>query len=184
MNFQPSKRLVNTREYHLMAKAGILTEKDKVELIEGEIIQMSPKGSKHSACIRKLNTLLHKQIPDYFIISIQDPILLNDFSEPEPDLAVLAYSEDFYSEKHPSPEEVMLVVEVADSSLDYDRRMKLPLYASAKIPEYWIVNIAEKELEVYKGPKGNTYQIKYKAKGDEIVSHPLLKIAIKLSDIF
>ncbi len=158
------KRLINVKEYHLMGKVGILKEKG-IELIEGEIIKMSPTGSKHASCVNRLTNLLTKtrlvnQLEEKVIISVQNPIALGEFSEPEPDLALLKYKADFYADTHPTPQDVLLLIEVADSTLETDRKIKAPLYAKAGIPEYWIVNLEEKQLEVFHSPKAGAYQQK------------------------
>ena len=158
------KRLINVKEYHLMGKVGILKEKG-IELIEGEIIKTSPTGSKHASCVSILIDLLTEirllnNLKEDLIIRVQDPISLTDFSEPEPDLALLKYRADFYADMHPTPQDVLLLIEVADSTLETDRKIKAPLYAKAGIPEYWIVNLEEKQLEVFHSPKAGVYQQK------------------------
>lgn len=165
MALQISKRLISVEEYHIMAEVGILKKNDRIELIEGEIIKMSPIGSKHSSHVKRINKLLGRLLPDYIILGVQDPVKLNDFSEPEPDISILRPSEDFYYEKHPTPEDVILIIEVADSSLEYDHQVKLPNYASAGIPEYWIVDLEKSVIEVFTFPKHGAYssrEIKYR----------------------
>lgn len=157
MSVQISKRLLTVSDYHKMAEAGILTEDDRVELIHGEIIEISPIGSLHTSHVKRINKLLNKLLGDQAIISIQDPVAINDYSEPEPDIAILRYRDDFYKEKHPTPSDVFLIIEVADTSLDYDRDTKLKLYANAGIPEFWIVNLEDEQIEVYKTPIRDSY---------------------------
>ena len=161
-------------EYHKMAETGIFEENERIELIMGEIVRMSPVETKHAACIKRIIHFLSRHLADAIIFQVQDPIHIPNYSEPEPDIAILKASPDFYSENHPFPEDVILLIEVADSSLKYDREIKLPLYAEAKIPEVWIVNLMDGLVEVYSRPKTSTYGLRqiYEA-GETILSKPL-----------
>ncbi len=154
---QPERLLFTVDDYYRMADAGILAEDDPVELIEGEIIRMSPPGSPHASRVNRLNRLLTPKLSEKAIVAVQNPVHLNDLSEPEPDLAVLRPREDFYDERHPTPEDVLLLIEVSRSSLEYDHKVKLPLYARHGIPEFWVVNLPDAVVEVYRDPKGGAY---------------------------
>lgn len=158
MEVHQAKRLINVDEYHRMAEVGILTEADKVELIQGEIIKMSPIGSKHAAIVDRINKLLNQHYSDNAIVRIQNPVRINDINEPEPDIAVLKYREDYYIEKHPKPQDILLVIEVSDTTLTYDKEIKLPLYATAGIPEFWLINIEKSEIEVHRFPATDIYK--------------------------
>src|SRR5438309_8182250 len=125
MSVQYQKHYFNVDEYYRMAEAGLLSEDDRVELIEGEIIEMSPIGSTHGGTVKRSSTFLNRKLGDAVIVSVQDPVRLNGFSEPQPDIALLKPRKDFYSNSHPTPEDVLLVIEVADTSLQYDRAVKL-----------------------------------------------------------
>ena len=138
-------------EYEQMIEHGILTENDRVELIHGEIIDKMAIGDAHAACVKRLNRLLGTTFGNRSLISVQDPICLID-SEPEPDLALLIPRGDFYLSGKPRPADILLVIEVSDSSLEYDRLVKLPMYAEAGIAEFWIVNLEDDCLEVYRQP--------------------------------
>ena len=140
-------------EYELMIEKGILTENDRVELIRGEIVEKMVIGPSHIACVNRLTNLLVSRLNGRTIVSVQNPIVLAD-SEPEPDLALLSPRDDFYSSAKPKASDVQLVIEVADSSLEYDQQIKLPLYASAGIAECWIVNLEQSKVEVYRQPLG------------------------------
>lgn len=144
--------------YHGMIKHGMLTESDKVELIHGQIVTMSPKGSRHAACLSEVNRWLNQHVSRSMIVRPQDPIQIPNHSEPEPDLALVKFREDKYANGHPLPEEVLLVIEIADSSLDYDRRVKAPLYAEAGIPAYWIINLPDGVIEQHTQPLGDRYK--------------------------
>jgi Uma2 family endonuclease len=102
---------------------------------------------------------LNRTVGDSSLISIQDPIQLNDLTAPQPDVALLRLRDDFYRESHPTPQGVLLIIEVADTTIDYDRLIKLPLYAKAGIPEAWIVNLPAEQVEIYAGPEGEAYKI-------------------------
>jgi Uma2 family endonuclease len=141
-----------------MAVAGILTEDDRVELIEGEIVEMPPIGSRHAACVKRLNRLFSSRVGDLAVVLVQDPIRLSDVAEPEPDLALLEPRADFYAAAHPGPAEVLLVVEVADTSVGYDRSVKIPLYARAGIRELWLVDLERERIEVLRQPAAGGYR--------------------------
>ncbi|HEV7516125.1 MAG TPA: Uma2 family endonuclease [Thermoanaerobaculia bacterium] len=151
------KRLFTCAEYETMLAAGILSEDDRVELIEGEILQMSPIGSPHAGCINRVNRVFAPLV-GRTILSVQNPLRLNDLSEPQPDFVLLRPREDFYADSHPGPEDVLLLVEVADASLGFDRRVKAPLYALNGIAELWIVDLLGRAVEVYRHPSPRGYQ--------------------------
>ena len=140
-----------------MAEAGMLDKNDRVELIHGEIIKMSPIGSKHSGHVNRINALFSQLAGNRAIISIQKPIILGDYSEPEPDIVILKYRDDYYTKEHPRPENILLIIEVADTSLYYDREIKIPMFANAGISEFWIVNLENEQVEVYKKPTTGRY---------------------------
>jgi Uma2 family endonuclease len=139
-------------EYHHLIELGFFREGDRIELIRGDIIQMAAKGMLHSVCCTKLNQALTPLLAQKALLRCQDPIVLPSASEPEPDFAIVRNREDEYILGHPTPEDIILVIEIADSSLDYDRQVKLPLYAEANIEHYWLFNLADKQLETYSQP--------------------------------
>lgn len=151
------RRLWKVEEYHAMAEAGILDEDDRVELIEGEIIAMSPIGVRHMAAINRLNYKLGRRFRDKAVVSVQNAIRLDDQSEPVPDIVLLPYRDDFYADEMPTADDVLLLTEVSDSTLPYDRRVKRPLYARAGVPEYWLVNLVDNTIEVHRRPENGTY---------------------------
>lgn len=130
-------------EFHQMADAGIFTEDHRVELLDGEIVDMSPIGHRHAACVDRLNRLFVIRVGDAAQVRIQNPIVLDDYSEPEPDVALIRPRPDFYESAHPTPGEVFLVVEVADATYETDRRIKIPLYAQSGIREVWLVDLGQ-----------------------------------------
>jgi Uma2 family endonuclease len=144
-------------EYHRMAEVGILGEDDRVELLDGEIVLMTPIGARHASTVARLNERFHSVVGKRASLSVRLPIRLSDYSEPEPDLALLKRREDFYTERLPEPEDVLLVVEVADTSQRTDRDKKIPLYARAGIAEVWLVDLQRDLIEVYREPTDGVY---------------------------
>lgn len=140
-------------QYHAMARAGILTEDDPVELLDGWLIPKMPKNPSHRVATRLVRQALERLTPAGWYVDSQEPITTPD-SEPEPDVAVIRGDTRLYLDRHPGPEEVALVVEIADTTLQRDRTLKKRLYAYAGIPVYWIVNLPERQLEVYTRPSG------------------------------
>lgn len=165
-----TKHRLTIRDYHRMGEAGILHEDSRVELIEGEIIDMAPIGSSHSGTVLHLSTLLTRAAGERAIVSVQSPIVLGEHSEPEPNIALLQPRQDFYKSSHPRSEDVLLVVEVAESSLRYDREIKIPLYFRYGIPEVWLVDLANNQLIMFRRPEGGAYQ-------ELIVPTPLSAVA-------
>ena len=139
-------------DYYRMADVGILAPDARVELLQGEIVEMFPIGPFHSGVGTRLQTIFTKAGGDRWIVRSQYPVHLDDGSEPQPDLALVKPRDDFYTESHPQPQDVYLLVEVADSSVRFDREEKLPIYARAGIPEFWLVNLVERKVEVYREP--------------------------------
>ncbi len=184
MSVQVEKWIFTVDEYRLMSEAGILSEDDRVELIEGEIIKMSPIGKFHAACVKRLNSILNRRVGDNAIISVQDPIRLNEYSEPEPDLALLKPRQDFYAHELPAAADVLLIIEVADSSAEYDRNVKLPLYARAGIPETWLANIKADQIESYSLPVNGAYQnVRLKKRGENISPAALPRLVLSVEEI-
>ncbi len=144
-------------EYQKMAEAGIFTEDDRVELLDGEIVEMTPIGKGHAGRVNRLNRMFSVLPPDRAVLSIQNPIHLSDDSEPQPDFALLAPRRDFYAAALPEANDILLVVEVADRSLWTDRTVKVPLYARAGIREMWLVNLVDRRIEIYRDPSPDGY---------------------------
>ena len=151
------RRPITVGDYDRMAEAGILTERDRVELIEGELVAMSPIGSYHHGTVNRLNYLLMRAVGDRAIVSVQGPVRLDDLSEPEPDFALLKPRPDFYRDAHAVAADVLLLIEVADSSLNYDRAVKRALYARHGIAEFWIFNLIAGEIEICRQPTAAGY---------------------------
>lgn len=157
MAIEISKRLFTVHDYHRMVDAGILSEDDRVELIRGEIIAMSPIGPRHSAAVLRANQTLVRLVVDHAIVGVQGSIRLDEYDEPQPDLYLLRPKDDFYASGHAGPADIFLVVEVADSSLEYDSTIKMNLYAETGVPEYWIANVRDDCVIAFSDPSKNTY---------------------------
>jgi len=180
----PTKHLTNIDEWRRLGEANIFPPVSRLELINGEILEMSPIGFNHSGHLNRINKLFAKLIPDTVIPSVQNPLQLGDLSEPEPDFMLLKPNADFYSSRHPNAEDVLLLIEVADSSLTFDQNQKLRLYALHGIPEYWLLNLNDLSLEVYRKPNGEVYAEKTTLRAADIITLSQLdEISIRIADI-
>jgi Uma2 family endonuclease len=177
------QRRFSADEYERMIAAGILAEDERVELLEGAIYPMSPIGSWHAACVNRLVAFLVKALGQRVIVSPQNPIRLSDESEPQPDIAVLRPREDFYAGALPCGEDVLLVVEVAEASLFFDRAVKLPLYAKAGIPEVWLVDLKHEVVERHIRPLHGRYAGAATFQRGEVIDSPTLGLSIAVEDI-
>ncbi len=178
------KRRFTVEEYHRMIEAGVFAENEQVELIEGEVLQMAAKSLRHVAGVRRVHKVLNKLLGDAVFISTQDPIQIGAVSEPEPDVVVAVPSATEYEDHHPTPPEILLIVEVAETSVQVDRQRKLPLYAQAGIRQYCILNLRGGELEDYRDPTPEGYRSKrsYTLKQSfNLVAFP--KVKIKVADL-
>jgi len=164
-----ARHTFTVEQYYQMAEVGILDITKGTELIEGEIVDMSPMGRLHAACIAKATRSLSRLLPDITDVRVQLPINLSNRSEPQPDLAIMNYREDYYASGHPQSSDILLLIEVSDSTLKYDREVKLPLYARSGIPEVWIVNLEAQILEVYRQPIENSYRVVQYYRQEELV---------------
>lgn len=153
-----TRRYFTVEEYELLVNAGVLAGDERVELLEGELIKMSPVNLAHVLAVNRLTYLLATRLAQRAILSIQNPVRLAKRSMPQPDVALWRLHEDDYRSGLPGPEDILLIIEVADSSVEYDRRGKSLLYARAGIQEYWIVNLPQKVLEVYRQPREGSYR--------------------------
>jgi Uma2 family endonuclease len=156
-NIELIRRRFTVEEYHHMAKTGILTEEDRVELIEGEIIQRTPIGQRHAACVARLARRLTQAFGDRALVWPQNPVRLPRDTEPHPDVVLLRPRRDDYFRYPARPEDVLLLIEVADVSYRYDRCVKLPLYAGAGVPEVWIIDLTHEVVEVHRQPTSRGY---------------------------
>jgi Uma2 family endonuclease len=153
-----AKKLFTVYDYYKMADAGILREGDRVELIRGEVIQMSPINPPHNGTIHRANQYLVRVLGDRAIVGVQGAVRLDDYDEPQPDIYLLRPRDDFYTARHAGPDDILLIIEVADSSIEYDKTVKLALYAERGVPEYWISDLQSDCIIVYSDAEGSTYR--------------------------
>lgn len=158
-----TRRKLDVADYHRMAEAGILGEDDRVELIEGELIEMAPIGSPHAGTVNGLTHLLVRAVGDRAVVAVQNPVRLGPYSEPQPDVALLRPRADSYRGATPITADVLLLIEVADRSLRYDRTVKLPLYARHGISEVWLIDLESRTVEVHREPAGDAYAMASRA---------------------
>jgi len=176
--------LLTVEDYHKMGEVGILCEDDRVELIEGELIEMAPIGSDHAGRVIGLNALLSRTLAGQALVSPQNPVRLSIHSEPQPDLTVLRLRGDFYRKSHPQPEDVLLLIEVADTTVRYDRDVKIPLYARHGIPEVWLIDLQQERVEIYRQPSSDGYrQILLPAKTERIAPALLPDVSFLIADL-
>lgn len=171
-------------DYHKMMEIGVLPEDRTTEILEGKLIKIMPIGSRHASVVAKLAKSLERQIGDEMIVWAQNPVAVNDQNEPIPDVALLRWRDDFYADELPTAKDVLLIIEVADSTLATDRKYKTRLYAEAEIPEVWIVNLQREIIEVYRQPQYETYVLTSFAKRGEILqSENVPNLTIKVDGI-
>ena len=180
-----ARRPITVAEYHRMGEVGILGERDRVELIEGELVAMSPNGSYHTGTVNRLTHSLVHAVGDRAIVSVQNPVRLDDLSEPQPDFALLRPRADFYRDAHARPADVLFLIKVADTSLDYDRAVKRALYARHAIPEFWIVDLTSAEVEVCREPGADGYAAVVRVSRDGVLEPERLPgVRIQASALF
>jgi Uma2 family endonuclease len=163
------RRRFTVDDYYRMAEAGILRADERVELLDGEIVDMVPIGPAHGGCVKRLN-LHFRQLGDRAIPAVQDPVRLSATSEPEPDFMLLRPREDIYADSHPTPADVLLLVEVAGASLERDQRVKLPLYAKAGIPEVWLIDLSDRSITVHRQPSARGFDRIARQTGEAVVA--------------
>lgn len=180
----PQRRRFTVAEYYALAEAGILAHTERVQLLNGEIIVMPPIGNRHASGVNWSNEALISTLAGRANVSIQNPVRLDDGSEPQPDIAVLRRREDFYVAAHPGPEDVLLLIEVSDTTIEFDRNEKLPLYARAGIPEVWIANLSDRRVEAYTEPVDGAYaNIRHFEVGESVTPRHFPDIALPVERI-
>ena len=184
MSAQLARKLFNVKQYEQLIESGFFVGKKGVELLEGELIEKMTQGHLHISHVSRLMTLFVSLLLGKATVIVQSPIVVNEFSEPEPDVTILRYREDFYSSRKARPEDVLLAIEVSDSTASFDRRIKIPLYARTGIVETWLVNLPRKILEVHRNPNNGKYTVVQKLNRMETIS-PLNfpELTLKILDI-
>lgn len=175
---------ITVEMYHSLDRSGAFGPEERLELIDGDIYEMSPIGSRHSRIVKILMKMLVRQFSDEFIVSVQDPIELDDRSEPQPDLCILRLTEDYYHDALPKASDVHLIIEVADSSAGFDRETKAPRYAAAGIPEMWLIDLESGHVEVHTLPKESAYGlVKIYLRGENAVSDTFENLSVSVDEL-
>jgi Uma2 family endonuclease len=177
----PQRHPVTAEEYLRMGEAGVFAPDSRLELIEGEIVEMAPIGSPHAGPVNRLLQLLGRAAGDLAIVSVQNPLIVGDRSVPQPDVALLKPRTDSYTRSHPRVADVLLVVEVADTTLAFDLGTKVPLYAKAGIFETWVVDLQERSLRVFRDPSASGDRASFTVSGKDEVSVdalPAVRVAV------
>ena len=183
--FTPTRFKLTVGDYHRLGQVGILTETNRVELIEGELIEMAPIGAMHMTLVNRLNKFLVLAVGDRGVVSIQNPVTLSLHSEPQPDIAILSQGAESAAPAVPHAHDVMLLIEVADTTLNYDRTTKLKIYAQAGVSEVWIVNVQDKCIETYQEPTATGYMRKQDFGHHDVVSPVALpQVMLEVGEIF
>lgn len=170
--------------FHKLAEAGIFTEDDRIELIDGELVKMAPIGDEHAGQVNWLSNELAYRLHQQVIVATQNPIALGEHSNPQPDITLLRWRDDYYRGKSPTPEDILLIIEIADTSVRYDREVKVPLYAQHHIPEVWLVDLQQRQMDVYRQPENSAYsEISHHQTG-QVTSGALPEATINLDDLF
>ncbi|HEX8844656.1 MAG TPA: Uma2 family endonuclease [Pyrinomonadaceae bacterium] len=184
MSRQLAKYWITVDEYERMGEAGIFSSDARLELLEGSIYELPRIRPPHAACVTYLSMLFHRLFDRKFIVSSQDPIRLDDYSEPQPDVALLRWRDNYYRDGHPTPADVLLIIEVADSTVESDRSYKMPLYAKAGIPEAWLVNLPDERIELYAEPVSGTYQTTRNfIRGEEVQAHTIADLRVAVAEV-
>ncbi len=172
MTVQILRKKFTVGQYHQMIESGILTDRDRVELLNGEIIEMSPVGRRHAACVDRLTELLILRLASKAIVRTQNPIRLSDDSEPQLDIAILRRRDDFYATGHPQPADIFLVIEVVDTTIEFDREIKIPTYAQEQIPIVWLVDLNAEVVEVFQEPTAQGYRNSQRFQAGQMLTIP------------
>lgn len=181
----PTRYKLSVGDYHKLGEAGILNEDSRVELLDGDLIAMAPIGGLHMAVVNRLNRLLVLAVGDLGVVSVQNPVRLPPYSEPQPDVAILKPCKCDAASVVPGVEDVLLIIEVADTTLVYDRTTKLPLYSSAGIAESWIVNLQSRSIEVYRRPTPEGYSERIDCQlQDRASSSVLPALSLSVAEVF
>ena len=184
MHNDAERKRFTVDDFYKMAEVGILVDNIRSELIDGEIIEMSPMGVAHCAAVNRASQYFILLFKEKVQVSVQLPVRLSEFNEPEPDLAFLKPRQDFYKTRHPGAADVFMILEISDSSHNYDRNVKLPMYASSRIPEVWIEAVAENVVHVFRDPVGRTYRTALTLHPGETISLLALpEVVVSVSDL-
>ena len=183
MPVQPQHRF-SVRDYYRMTETGVLPPDARIELLDGQIMDMEPIGPSHGGSVNRLNRLFNRLSRGRWLVTAQNPVHLDEYSEPQPDLMLVKPEPDDYTTRHPAPQDVFLLIEVAQTPLGYDREQKLPAYGCAGIPEVWIVNLADRTIEVYREPHFAGYDSKAILRtGDKACPQAFPDVAVDVAEL-
>jgi Uma2 family endonuclease len=176
---------VSVEEYYRMAEVGLIAPDARTELIEGEVIEMAPMGSPHAGRVSQLSHLIFPALGNSGLMRVQLPVHLDDYSEPMPDLAVVRPQKEFYSSRHPGSADTLLIVEVSDSSLRFDRDVKVPLYSRHQVPEVWLLDLSRDRIHFFRAPRDGTYtDVSFIDEPNAVALSALPEITVDLSGLF
>lgn len=185
MKSSPPRQRIDVDQYHLMAEEGLLAPDARVELIDGEIIDMAAIGSPHGAVVIRLTRLFQEAVGSRALVSAQGPLRLDRYSEVQPDMQLLAPRSDCYWNSHPAPADVFLIIEVSDSTLRFDTKVKVPLYARHGIPEVWVVDVEGLRVQFFRSLKDGRYDQVHSMTGPRVVSPTALpQVVVDLAELF
>jgi Uma2 family endonuclease len=180
-----ARHAFTTDEWHRMGELGLFDEHARAELLDGDIMDMTPIGSRHAGIVNRLNRMLVTAVGNRAVVAPQNPVFLDKYSEPQPDLALLTPRGDDYAHGHAEPGEILLLIEVSDSSLAYDRDRKAPYYARTGIPECWIVDLTSLEVLVLRSPGPNGYQVVDRRRAGDVLSMAALdEVSVSVAEMF
>jgi Uma2 family endonuclease len=180
----PARHLITAEEFAAMAAVGVFAEDDRLELIEGEIFEMSPIGDLHAGCVNWLSNSLKDRLGPKVVVTTQNPANVTNISRLQPDVILARPRADFYRKQSPGPEDVFLVIEVADSSLSFDRQTKIPLYARSGFREAWVVNLVESVVEVFRDPTSQGYRLVRRARlGETVAPETFPEVELSVTEI-
>jgi Uma2 family endonuclease len=178
------RRRFTVDDYYRMGESGLIGPDERTELLDGEVVHQMPINSRHAGCVKVLNEIFTSRLLGRAVVGVQDPVRLGAYSEPQPDISVLAPRADRYRGKHPRPADVHLLIEVADTSLALDRRVKVPLYAKAGIAEVWVVDLLHDAIEVYRDPTADGYgDVQRLARGQAVGPGAFGDLSIRVEEI-
>lgn len=178
------RRLFTRSEYYALAWVGILSPDERLELVEGQIFHKSPYSPRHATCVRRLASAFLRPADGKYTVGVVSPLVLDDLSETRPDLTLLLERGDFYSRSHPTPRDVRLLIEVADTTIELDRTLKIPLYAKNGIPEVWLVDLTRNTLEAHREPSGSAYQdVRQLRAGDRVSPQAFPELELDVGDL-
>jgi Uma2 family endonuclease len=184
MQIEAARKRFTVDDYYRMGETGILKDTDRVELIEGEIVEMSPIGDRHAMAVNRATMIFARGLGDKVVVGVQNAAHMDRYNEPQPDIVLIRPREGFYGTGHPNPEDVVLMIEVSETSLRFDRIVKLPIYARNGIQEFWIVDLKNDVIHVHRDPKGNAYaSIETRGRGEMVSPQQFPEFEIRVDDL-